>query len=227
VQRATVGFFSFTEVPAGHHRAYDEWHRLDHMPEQYGIAGVLRGDRWAATPACAAARAVDDPVLGRAHYVTLYVMGEPEGPTLREFGRLAAELRDADRFFAHRQSHLAGAFRVAGTAAAPRVLVRPEVLPWRPATGAYVVVQPAGASGVALDELTAVPGVAGAWSFVPDPALAEAGWPEPDCRLTLAWLDGDPLEVAAELAPVVAAGDVRHAGPFAAVTPSTWSAFDG
>ena len=35
-----IGFFSFTEItdPA-EHRSYNEWHMLDHMPEQYPIAG--------------------------------------------------------------------------------------------------------------------------------------------------------------------------------------------
>ncbi len=35
-----IGFFSFTEVtdPA-EHRSYNEWHQLDHMPEQFPIAG--------------------------------------------------------------------------------------------------------------------------------------------------------------------------------------------
>ena len=54
-----VGFFSFTEItdPA-EHRSYNEWHQLDHMPEQYPLPGIAYGQRWVSTPACRAARAV-------------------------------------------------------------------------------------------------------------------------------------------------------------------------
>ena len=34
--KVKLGFFSFTEVTdPGQHRAYNEWHQLDHMPEQH------------------------------------------------------------------------------------------------------------------------------------------------------------------------------------------------
>ena len=38
--KAAYGFFSFTEVtdPA-EHRSYNEWHQLDHLPEQFPLAG--------------------------------------------------------------------------------------------------------------------------------------------------------------------------------------------
>ena len=56
-----IGFFSFTEItdPNEHH-SYNEWHMLDHMPEQYPIAGIAYGQRWVSTPANAAARAVNE-----------------------------------------------------------------------------------------------------------------------------------------------------------------------
>ncbi len=38
--RVEAGFFSFTEVPDGVQAAYDEWHRLDHLPEQHAIPAV-------------------------------------------------------------------------------------------------------------------------------------------------------------------------------------------
>ena len=45
----------FTEItPGGDHRAYNEWHQLDHMPEQFPIPGVAHGQRWVCSPACAA-----------------------------------------------------------------------------------------------------------------------------------------------------------------------------
>jgi hypothetical protein len=224
----TVGFFSFTEVPDGQHRAYNEWHQLDHLPEQYGIEGVVRGDRWVATPACAAARTTtgdDGELLGRAQYVTLYLMAEPIGPTLQAFADLARELRAADRFFAHRQSHLAAPLRLDATAAAPRVLVRAEVVPLRPATGVHVLVEGADADAD-LDDLVGVDGVAGAWSFVPDPALAPAGWELPEQRITVAWLDADPVATAGALAAVVEARHPVLSSPYLTVHVGQWDWFD-
>ena len=42
MNKVKVGFFSFTEItdPA-EHRAYNEWHQLDHMPEQLPIPGIV------------------------------------------------------------------------------------------------------------------------------------------------------------------------------------------
>src|SRR5207253_8423668 len=81
--RPTYGFFSFTEVtdPSAHH-AYNEWHQLDHLPEQYPLPGIVHGQRWVSTPACRAARAVSGPALDPIHYVTCYLMADPIRATL-------------------------------------------------------------------------------------------------------------------------------------------------
>jgi hypothetical protein len=60
MNKVKVGFFSFTEITdPSEHRSYNEWHQLDHMPEQYPLPGMAFGQRWVSTPACRAARAVD------------------------------------------------------------------------------------------------------------------------------------------------------------------------
>ena len=53
-----LGFFSFTEVtdPSAH-EAYNAWHQLDHLPEQFTIDGILFGRRWVRSPRCRAAEA--------------------------------------------------------------------------------------------------------------------------------------------------------------------------
>src|SRR5271163_2686196 len=57
VGKVVAGFFSFTEITdPGSHRSYNEWHQLDHLPEQYPIAGVVSGQRWVLTPGCRTAR---------------------------------------------------------------------------------------------------------------------------------------------------------------------------
>jgi hypothetical protein len=216
VREVVVGFFSFTEVPADADRAYDEWHRLDHLPEQFAIDGVAYGQRWVATPRCAAARLVDDAMLGRARHLTLYLMTEPVEATLAEFAALAVDLRHEGRWFDRRDAVAFGAWSVEDRRAASRVRVRAEVVPWRPSNGVYVVVEDDVAGTPDLDALVAVDGVAGAWSFRVDPSLQNPSWRRPSHRVTVLWLDGDPVEVAAELVPVLAPGraGIVHAGPY-------------
>jgi hypothetical protein len=104
-----LGFFSFSEVtdPAAH-RAYNEWHQLDHLPEQFSLDGILFGQRWVCTPGCRQDRVAVSPLLERCHYMTLYLMRD-DG-VLPGFFALAQRLRKEDRFFADRLSHLSGSF---------------------------------------------------------------------------------------------------------------------
>src|SRR5438445_527148 len=90
--KVKVGFFSFTEITDPHeHRAYNEWHQLDHMPEQFPLRGIAYGQRWVSTPACRAARLTSGPLLDPIHYMTLYLITEPVDETLREFRRLGRD----------------------------------------------------------------------------------------------------------------------------------------
>jgi hypothetical protein len=221
------GFFSFTEVtdPKAH-AAYNEWHQLDHLPEQYSLAGIVHGQRWVSTPACRAARVVNGPALDPIHYVTCYLMTEPIDRTLDDFFALGAELHRLDRFFEARRAHLTGPFRVQGAAAAPRVLVSAEAVPFRPHRGVFVVVgEPTvdDVSPVLLEQA----GVAGVWTFSTDPELASRRWTAGARRVTMAWLDDEPLAVTARLAPLVAGrAAVEFAGPFETITPWKWDWFD-
>ncbi len=230
-----IGFFSFTEVTdPGGHRAYNAWHQLDHMPEQYSIPGVAHGQRWVATPACRAARAVEDPTFARVHYVTLYLMGVPVPATLEAFGALAEDLRESGRFFEHRRAHLSGPLEITGSVAAARVQVSAAVVPLRPGRGVYVVVED-GASGLpapALLPLAAVPGVAGVWTFTATAELGDTGWSPGDRRVTVCYLDEAPLDVAPRLDELVHpprtpfSERVVFAGPFETITPWQWDWFD-
>ncbi len=236
--KVQIGFFSFTEItdPA-EHKSYNEWHQLDHMPEQYPLAGVVFGQRWVSTPACHRARAADDPTLAPVHYMTLYLMGEPVDATLEEFRALGATLRDAGRFHAHRQSHLSGPFAVSGAAAAPRVLVSAEAVPYRPNLGVYVVVRE-GTAGVddvdrpLADALLEQAGVAGVWTFATDSRFDRHGWRASNKTITVCYLDTAPLAVAARLGDVVRAAQgaseraLLFCGPFETITPWSWDWFD-
>jgi hypothetical protein len=225
--RASYGFFSFTEVtdPTAH-AAYNEWHQLDHLPEQYPLTGVVHGQRWVSTPACRAARAVSGPRLDPIHYVTCYLMAEPIERTLDDFFALGAELHRLDRFFKPRRAHLTGPFRVGETAAAARVLISAAAVPYRPHRGVYAIVdEPDGPAPA--DALLALTGVAGVWTFASNPALVSQRWTAGVRRVTLAWLDDDPLAVAPHVAPLVSERTgVEFAGPFETITPWQWDWFD-
>ncbi len=209
-----LGFFSFTEVtdPAAHH-AYNEWHQLDHLPEQFSLDGVRLGQRWVCTPRCRSDRVAVGPLLAPCHYMTLYLLRDVD--VLPGFFGLAARLREAGRFFAARVSHLSGPFSLAGRWAAPRVGVSAEVVPFRPATGVYVVVGPE----VDGADLTAQAGVAGAWAFADE---------EGPRHITVAFVDGDLPAVADGLGRwcLRAGGALEWAGPLERIDAYSWGWFD-
>jgi hypothetical protein len=236
--KVTAGFFSFTEITEpSEHRAYNEWHQLDHMPEQYPLDGIVAGQRWVSTPACREARLASDPRLDPVHYMTLYLMAEPLEQTLADFRDLAVRLRRADRFFTHRRARLSGPFDLSGEAAAPRVVVSAAAVPFRPNLGVYVVVEEvprdvAGPGPGGPGALLAVDGVAGVWRFDASDRPGAGHWDGGGHRITVCYLDRDPLAAAADLGPVLRAGWAAEgsspvlAGPFAAITPWEWGWFD-
>ncbi len=232
VDRVDVGFFSFTEVPLPAHRAYNEWHQLDHLPEQYALPGIAHGERWVASPDCVAARIVDDDTLGRAQYLTLYLIGDPVEATIDAFGALAGELRKQDRFFEDRTALLAGGWRVAHAATSPRLPISPAVIPWRPAAGVFALVERNdAATGPGLEPLLEVDGVAGGWTFVPDPWLTRTWWVMRPYRITVLWLDADPIATTTKLEPALrdrwqdTASTPVLAGPLRTITPGKWDWF--
>ena len=144
---------------------------------------------------------VDDP-LGTFHYLTMYLMTEPVAQTLDEFAEVRERVAKLGRFYEHRRARLSGAWVFLEALAAPRSLMAPEVIPWRPNRGIYVVIdEPLDAVealealevGPSLDEylrlrhtshfpaLLEVPGVAGLWSFGTRRwAFAKSDDPPPD-----------------------------------------------
>ena len=242
-----VGFFSFTEItdPREHH-SYNEWHQLDHMPEQYPLDGIAFGQRWVSTPACRAARLVSESPLDPIHYMTLYLMADPVDRTLRDFMEVGQQLRALGRFHLKRRAAVSGPLQWLDAHAAPRVLVNPEAVPYRPNRGIYAIVEEplegadpevedAWVRGLHerwADAACAVPGVAGVWQFATSPRLRGAGWSEGQRRITVCYLDDDPLVVAEAIRPVLDDrwhnAPVRpvHAGPLETVVPYQWDWFD-
>ena len=143
MNKVKVGFFSFTEItdPA-QHRAYNEWHQLDHLPEQYPVARRrLSGNDGSRPRPAVPARAVDEDQLRAVHYMTLYLMTEPVRETLDEFMDLGQQLYSLGRFHLHRRARLSGPHQWLDAHAAPRVRIAAETLPYRPNRGVYVTVE--------------------------------------------------------------------------------------
>ena len=245
MKRIRIGFFSFVEVtdPA-EHKAYNEWHQLDHLPEQFQIPGIAFGQRFVASPRGREARVVAEPEVAPAHYVAVYLMGDPPTPTLDEFLELGDRLRNLGRFHQHRHSHLSGAWQALEGWAAPRVLVGADVVPWRPGTGIYTIVEEPVGDTEAVDDfvrsehltgvprLLEVPGVAGVWTFSTSALYRNPRWTPGRTRITVCWLDGDPVTTATALSPLVqhrwAVAPMRPilAGPWEVIHPYQWDWFD-
>jgi hypothetical protein len=226
--QSVLGFFAFTEVTdPDAHEAYNEWHQFDHLPEQFSIDGITFGQRWVCSPRCAATRVAVSPLLARCHYMTLYVMRDAD--VIADFLALARTLHAEGRFFEAREAHLTGAFSVVSRRAAPRVGVSAAAVPFRPATGVYVVVGPALPDAA----LVGIEGVAGVWTFAAvgdgagDDGRDSGGEGEGGRHISVAFVDGDLWDVAARLGEYCRGlGDgLEWAGPLERVDPYAWDWF--
>jgi hypothetical protein len=250
--KVRAGFFALTEITdPTHHRAYNAWHQLDHMPEQFPLRGIVYGQRWVSTPACRRARAVDGGEFAAADYLTVYLMADPIHDTLRAFQSLADELHAAGRFTGSRRARLAGPYERTAVVAAPRVMVSAEAIPYRPNRGVYFVMRtwdeggvsgpgagrrPSRAARASADDqlatrLVDADGVAGVWSFASSRRFERHGWGTGERSMTLCYLDVEPLSVSPQLDAIV--GDcaapgatVVLAGPFETIVPWEWDWFE-
>lgn len=227
--KVQVGFFSFTEITdPGEHRAYNEWHMFDHMPEQFPLRGVAGGQRWVHTPACRSMRSVALEPLDRIHYMTLYLMTEPIDETLAEFMALGRRLHELGRFHAARVAHLSGPFAVTDARAADRVLISAAALPWRPGTGIWVTIDDHNVP-IDFDAALDLPGVAGMWSFTGNDARFDGHrWRTGNRQIRVWFLDNDLVAVGEPLAQIVGRPTEGRifSGPFATITPGNWDWFD-
>jgi hypothetical protein len=124
-------------------------------------------------------------------------------------------------------------------------LVSAEAVPFRSHRGLYVVVEERRDGDALVDyqrwvateyepALLAVPGVAGIWTFASADQLASPRWSQGARRITVCWLDDEPLDVAARVASLEAerrerydaTSHVTFAGPLETITPWEWDWFD-
>jgi hypothetical protein len=221
-------FFSFAEVTdPGRHREYNEWHQLDHRPENLALDGVLHGERWVRTPECARRGVVGSPGLAGTHYVNMYWFREPADASFRQWQELAERSfqrgRRPDTGLTERP--LMGLFATIAGYASPRVLVSPDALPFRPVRGVWLslvrLLDPRSPRAhrylghrdrVAIPRLLRCRGVAGAYAFSSLSTTIDPSWrPVPgsvtfdasgsdagSLRAELLFLDADPLDTLAE-----------------------------
>jgi hypothetical protein len=211
----------------GRDAEYLEWHMLDHLPEQYRLAAIRSGQRWVSTPSCRAARAAGEPPFDDVDHIVQYLFAEPLTEGLDAFFDLGAALHRAGRMpIALPRRHLA-AYTPVERWAAPERLVGADVLPWRPISGVYLVIERTGARddrSIGSD----VAGVVGAWRLrgLDDrhPRLEAAA----DLDVTVWYLDGDPVAVGRALAEEQAprwrpaGAEPLLAAAFHAVVPWRW-----
>jgi hypothetical protein len=99
INKVKVAAFSLSaSSPDGDDGPYLEWHQLDHMPEQYQIPGLLFAHRWASTPECRAARAVQSERFEPTNHFVHYLFGEPVAQAVDDWFTLGAHLHPVGRF---------------------------------------------------------------------------------------------------------------------------------
>ena len=183
--------------------------------------------RLVSTPSCRAARAASDDRLDATDHVMTYFFADAAG--LTGFDDLSAALRGAGRTPYVLPPVERGVYGAPEILAAARVNVGADVLPWWPATGVYVLVEQGGDATPA--GLVDVPGVAGTWSAVSEPAAPGVSTAPVGQRITYCFLDDDPVATAARLRPALearwddAGATALLAAPFHIVVPRDWDRY--
>ena len=206
--------------PEGQDADYLRWHTFDCRPEQHRLASLRASMRLVSTPECRAARAASEGRYDEVDHVMTYLWADAAG--LQGFAELTEGLRAAGRkpYMDGRHGTQEvrllpqleqGLYSLDGMAAAPRIKVGADVLPWWPLLGSYLLVE---RGGIPAWDLIDVPGVGGAWwggTIQPDAEFATAAKQaasapivgDPELHITYCFLDDDPVATAERLRPVL------------------------
>lgn len=220
---ADLAFFSFVELTDPTvHRAYNEWHQLDHRPENLALPGVAWGDRW-ARPDGVEDRGSASEEFARVDYIAMYWFRQPVDESVKAWTQLGEDSFQWGRgpIIPGVRRPFLGFFRPVAGYAAPRIGVSASVLPFRPNRGIHFTMSRyADHHGLAaherfrwedrelIPELLRLDGVAGAWTFsfsFPQqhsflPIAGDGSLVPQSLRVRLAYLDGDPLKTSAAIA---------------------------
>ena len=210
-----------TRHPEGLDAEYLQWHTLDHRPEQHRLSAVRASLRLVSTPACRLVRPPGDAQFDAVDHVMTYFFSDRGG--LKPFNDLSNALGDAGRKLALLPPVERGVFDVVDKAAAPRVKVGADVLPWWPVRGVFLLLEHQWAPATTLLNIG---GVIGVWSATANPSEERPGR-----HLTYCFLDDDPVTVAQRLIPALEQrwDDVGQrpllAAPSHPVVPHDWNRY--
>ena len=215
-----------TRHPEGSDAEYLQWHTLDHRPEQHRLSAVRASLRLVSTPACRAARAASHDPHDAIDHVMTYFFTDPSG--MEGFLALAKALIGAKRKLPLLPPVERGVYEVQRKAAAPRVKIGADVLPWWPVRGVYLLLERGDAPA---DALLNVDGVAGVWSAPAMDVDARLASAKAGQTLTYCFLDDDPVATAERLRKILTARWQHHgvepllAAPFHPVVPHEWDRY--
>ncbi|MCY3635569.1 MAG: hypothetical protein OXH23_08195 [bacterium] len=230
---ATAAFVSLSaRHPDGRDAEYLEWHTLDHRAEQHRLPGLRGSLRFVSTPECRSARAAADPRYEATDHVMVYLFADQSH--MDAFYGLGEELFKAGRMQLRLPAVEGDLYLLRGKAAAPRAVAGADVLPWRPARGLYLLIELGAARA---DHLVEIDGITGVWWAATDSEEIESrGWfgsltsaAEGMKQVSLCFTDGDPIDVAKRMEPVLkerwADGSAKPllAAPFHTVVPYEWT----
>jgi hypothetical protein len=226
------------------HRAENELFQLYHQPELRRLPEVAWVDRWVYAPDCAT-RSTLTPEF-RFDYAAVSWLRPPAHASARactEHFERAAQLGLHSRAWAETpletfMAPLKGYVR-------PAALLSADALPFRPNTGAYLIISrfhrhhDAAAEDVfrwydqtRIPALLDCAGAVGAWTFAARDFYApDRDLNQPMLRMTLVYLEHDPLAFANQaltLTPRDTSGveKILFAGPLRAIVPWQWDWFD-
>lgn len=234
-----LAFFSFVQLDdPSQHRNYNEWHQLDHRPENLALPGISWGDRWARDAECKQLSESSER-FADVDYTAMYWFNSPARDSVEAWDRLGEQTFQAGRgpLFPAIKRPLLAFFRPVKGYASPQALVSPDVLPYRPTRGIHITVteyddphslavheRHTWEDRSRIPDLLRVDGVAGAWTFSlqeyqTHSSLKFEDQPEGShgsLRVRLVYLDGyrDALETATALTNREAELDADgHAAP--------------
>lgn len=231
---APLAFFSFVALDDPEpdlHRRYNEWHQLDHRPENLALPGVAWGDRWARTAECRA-DSIAEPEQADTDYIAMYSFRNPVADTVRDWEQLGTDSFEWGRgpMIPGVRRTLLAFFRPVKGYAAASSLVSPGVIPYRPNRGLHLTVtrfaDPLGTDThenhrwedrVLIPELLNLPGVAGAWILSLDRhqddglGLRRVGATDARgaLRVRVLYLDGEPIATSRLVRDRSAAAETR------------------
>lgn len=230
-----LAFFSFVELSdTSQHRTYNEWHQLDHLPENLALPGVAWGDRWMRSDDDKQASVGVDKYAA-VDYISMYWFRPPSAESVREWDALGESSFQWGRgpLIPGIERQLLAFFTPVKGYVSPCTRISTAALPLRPNRGLHLTLSrfqdphsPQTHSAFQWHDRTRIPdlleveGVAGAWTFSFKenqrhstlPFSTSDELPTGALRLRILYLDQDPAEVRNRIHDLETEADSRGRG---------------